>query len=86
MYPHPQRTIQPEHFVICASCKAILGYTAQVGQYKFLFLYSYPPRGPRPDMIDRRVNSRMLSGDVLCPYCGNWQSWTSVPVVPDPIR
>jgi uncharacterized protein YbaR (Trm112 family) len=85
MYPQPQR-YTPEHFVICPHCKAVLGYTAQVGQSTFLFLYSYPPPGPRPGMLTRRVNSRIIAGDVLCPFCDKWQTWTSVPVMPDPNR
>lgn len=79
MYPHPITHIEPERYVICARCKTILGYTAQVGEMTFLFLYSYPPRGVRPNLADRRIAGRMLSGDVLCPYCGAWQNWTSTP-------
>lgn len=86
MYPHPIIQIEPEHYVVCASCKTILGYSAHVGELKFLFLYSYPPRGVRSNLADRRIAGRMLAGDILCPSCGHWQNWTSAPVVPNPTR
>lgn len=68
--PHPERYLN-------CDCGAVLGYTAHIGKILYLFTYAYPPEGTRSNLAERRVNSRMLNGDVRCPYCGRWHPWTA---------
>lgn len=68
----PANLPAPEGYFSCSCCGSILGFRAHVGKAIFLFTYSYPPQGVTPKLSDRRVNARMLSGDVLCPHCGTW--------------
>jgi ribosomal protein S27E len=64
-------------YVTCKQCGAILGYKSIVCGELYLYTFSYPVQGVRPGLADRRVNGRILAGDVHCPFCGNWQGWSS---------
>lgn len=61
-----------EGFVHCTCCRAILGYRARVERVKFVYVYAYPPAGPRSNMASRRVNARIQAGDINCAQCGQW--------------
>jgi len=68
---HPQ----PEKYVHCPTCGAVIGYQAHIGLVLYLFVFAYPIRGVRHDMADRRLSSRLLDGDYLCGICCTWSPW-----------
>jgi hypothetical protein len=66
----------PEGYVNCKTCGSILGYKAHVGKALFMFVYAYPAPRCRDDLAGRRVNARILEGDVYCHHCDTWQEWS----------
>ena len=64
-----------EGFMTCACCGAILGYKVRLDRALWLYVYAYAPRAVAPGLPKRRVNARILEGDVHCPHCGTWQRW-----------
>ena len=66
---------EPDGYVNC-DCGAILGYKARVGKAIYLHTFAYPPSSVNHKLAGRRVNARILAGDVACPYCGRWVIWT----------
>jgi len=68
--------IEPEGYVECECCKAILGYKAHESNVLYLYLYAYPTHIPK-DLALRRIIGRTASIELRCSHCGNWQYWSN---------
>ncbi len=77
-----QPPVMPEKYMNCKCCSSILGYWARVvpnavpnaNAVPYLFTFAYPPIGVCKDLAAKRINARILDGDVFCPRCGTWQA------------
>jgi hypothetical protein len=65
-----------EGYFVCPDCGKILGYKAREGKALYLYVYAYPP-DHCGNLEGRRVNTRILSGDVWCPCCCQWREWNT---------